>query len=110
SSYTHPDYAGVMAATFERLGMSGMLSKGTEGESVADPRRTPQIDGYVRGAHRILQAKQAGTAPALPDLPEATDIGATVDYTRRALQGQAAVPEAITRQVAYICALARELE
>jgi anthranilate phosphoribosyltransferase len=110
SSYTHPDYAGVMVATFERLGMSGMLSKGTEGESVADPRRTLQIDGFVHGAHRMLQAKQAGTAPATPDLPVATDSNATADYIRRALQGQVPVPEAIARQVAYICALAREVE
>lgn len=109
SNYTHPDYADVMTATFERLGMSGILSKGTEGESVADPRRTLQIDGFVRGQHRVLQNKQAGTAAAIPGLPEAADTHITVDYIRRALQGQAPVPEAITRQVTYIWALAREL-
>jgi anthranilate phosphoribosyltransferase len=110
SSYTHPEYADVMTAAFEHMGMSGMLSKGTEGESVADPRRTLQIDGFVRGAHRVLQTKQAGTPATIPDLPPAADTSATADYTRRVLQGELAIPEAIERQVAYICALARELE
>ena len=109
SSYTHPEYAGVMTEIFERQGMSGMLSKGAEGESVSDPRRTLQIDGFVRGQRCVWQAKQPGVTGAIPDLPPAADAAATADYTRRVLQGQAPVPEAITRQVAYICALAREL-
>jgi anthranilate phosphoribosyltransferase len=110
SSYTHPDYADVMAETFQLMGMSGMLSKGTEGESVADPRRTIRIDGFVRGAHRELQAKLVGAPPAALDLPPAMDVGATADYTRRVLAGQAPVPPAIARQVAYILALAREMQ
>jgi len=110
TSYTHPEYAEVMAGTFQLLGLSGMLSKGTEGESVADPRRTIQIDGFVRGVHRVLQAKQADAPPAPPDLPSATDVHTTADFIRRALEGQAPVPEAIERQVAYILALAREME
>jgi anthranilate phosphoribosyltransferase len=109
SSYTHSDFAEVMTTTFERLGMSGMLFKGTEGESVADPRRTLQIDGFVRGEHRILQAKEEGTSAAIPGLPEAADAAATAAYTRRVLDDQVPVPEAIERQVAYICALARAL-
>jgi anthranilate phosphoribosyltransferase len=108
SSYTHTEYAGVMTETFERMGMSGMLSRGAEGESVADPRRTIQIDGFVRGAHRVLQEKQAGTSPEIPDLPVTTDAAATADYTRRVLQGQLPVPAAIGQQVAQICALARD--
>jgi anthranilate phosphoribosyltransferase len=109
SSYTHPEYADVMTTTFERLGMSGMLSKGTEGESVTDPRRTLQIDGFVRGQRGVLQDKQSGTAAAIPGLPEATDTHATADYIRSALEGQVPVPEAITGQVTHICALARAL-
>jgi len=110
SSYTHPEYADVMTETFERLGMSGMLSKGTEGESVADPRRAIQIDGFVRGQRRLLQAKQPGVTADLTGLPQAADAAATADYTRRVLQGQLPAPEAVERQVAHICALARELE
>jgi anthranilate phosphoribosyltransferase len=117
SSYTHTEYAEVMSQTFERMGLSGMLSKGTEGESVADPRRTIQIDGFVRGAHRVLQDKQAGTAAEIPGLPNtakemtemATDAAATADYTRRVLNGEIPAPAAIARQAAAVCALAREL-
>ncbi|MDR2853297.1 MAG: DNA-binding protein YbiB [Burkholderiaceae bacterium] len=113
SSYTHTEYAHLMTETFERMGISGMLSKGTEGESVADPRRTLQIDGFVRGARRLLQTKEADpfTEPlCLPSALDATDAAATADYTRRVLLGKVPVPEAIERQVAGICALARELE
>jgi anthranilate phosphoribosyltransferase len=109
SSYTHPGYAAVMAGTFERLGMSGMLSRGTEGESVADPRRAIQIDGFVRGQRRLLQARQAGTAPPAPGLPETPSLAATATYIQRVLQGQLPAPEAIARQVDWICAMAGEL-
>lgn len=110
SSYTHGEYADVMARAFEGLGMSGMLSRGAEGESVVDPRRTLQIDGFVRGRHRVLQARQASEVIQDTALPTAIDADATADYTRRALAGQAPVPAAITGQVEHICALARALE
>src|SRR5205823_3282567 len=44
ASYTHPEYAQSMAATFELTGINALLSRGLEGEVVSDPRRTAQID------------------------------------------------------------------
>ena len=43
-SYTHPEYAVSMGATFTLTGQHALLLRGTEGEPVADPRRTPQMD------------------------------------------------------------------
>lgn len=106
-SYTHPEYAQSMAATFELMGMTALLSRGLEGESAADPRRTAQVDGFVHGRRIALQAQQPGTQSEVPGLPKEIDIQTTVDYTRRVLAGEAPVPDAIAQQVAQILQLAQ---
>jgi anthranilate phosphoribosyltransferase len=109
-SYTHPAYAESMAATFELMGMTALLSRGLEGESVADPRRTAQVDGFVRGRRVALQAQEPGTQAEVPGLPKEIDIETTADYTRRVLAGQAPVPDAIAQQVEHVLQLARQTE
>jgi anthranilate phosphoribosyltransferase len=105
-SYTHPEYAQSMAATFELMGMTALLSRGLEGESAADPRRTAQVDGFVHGRRIALQAQQPGTQSEVPGLPKEIDIQTTADYTRRVLAGETPVPDAIAQQVAQILQLA----
>ena len=106
ASYTHPEYALTMAQTFALTGMTALLSRGLEGEVVSDPRRTAQIDGFVRGVRSELQAQQAGTAAEVPGLPSAIDIESTAAYTRMVLSGDLPVPHAIAVQVAHIKQLA----
>lgn len=106
-SYTHPEYARSMAATFELTGMTALLSRGLEGESVADPRRTAQVDGFVRGQRIALQAQQPGTQAEVPGLPREIDIETTAGYTRRVLAGELPLPQAIAQQVAQILQLAQ---
>ena len=105
-SFTHAAFGGVMAELFQLLGMTAMLSRGLEGEVVCDPRRTPQIDGFVRGDHTLLQAQQPGTASDVPGLPQDIGVEATADYTRRVLAGNLPVPEPIAAQVRHIVQLA----
>jgi anthranilate phosphoribosyltransferase len=66
ASYTHPEYARTMGETFELTGMTALLSRGLEGEVVSDPRRTAQIDGFVRGVRTELQAQQPAPRPRCP--------------------------------------------
>ncbi len=106
-SYTHPEYAQSMAATFELMGMTALLSRGLEGESAADPRRTAQVDGFVDGRRIALQAREPGTQLDVPGLPAEIDIETTADYTRRVLDGRAPVPGAIAQQVEHIVHLAQ---
>jgi anthranilate phosphoribosyltransferase len=106
ASYTHPEYARTMGETFELLGMTALLSRGLEGEVVSDPRRTAQIDGFVRGVRSELQAQAAGTSNEVPGLPKEIDVATTADYTRRVLNGELPVPEAIATQVRHITQLA----
>ena len=109
SSYTHPEYATSMAATFTLMQSNAMLLRGTEGESVADARRLPQMEGFIGGQPRLLQEAQSGTLDKLPDLPKTTDAQATADYIRSVVDGTKTVPESIAKQVEHILRLVQEL-
>ena len=109
SSYTHPEYAISMAATFELMQSNALLLRGTEGEAVADPRRMPQMDGFVAGHRTVLQEAQTGTLPTLPDLPKEFDADTTAAYIQRVMAGDSPVPPSIARQVEHILHLSREL-
>ena len=108
-SYTHPAFGTVMTELFALLGQTALLSRGLEGEVVCDPRRTPQLDGFVRGTQLELQAQEPGTATEVPGLPQDIGVEATADYTRRVLAGDAPVPESIARQVHHITTIAARL-
>ena len=99
SSYTHPEYAISMAATFELTGARALLLRGTEGEVVADARRTPQMDAFVRGTRTPLMETQAGSLTKLPELPTDIDAATTARYTQAVLNGELPVPAPLTAQV-----------
>ncbi len=107
SSYTHPEYAVSMAEVFEHMGATALLLRGTEGEVVADARRVPAMDGFIRGARVALEVGQKGTLSALPPLPTQTDADATAAYIREVMAGRTPCPPAIDMQVAHIVRLAR---
>ena len=108
-SYTHPEYAESMAATITLTGADALLLRGTEGEPVADPRRTPQMDGFLSGRTVRLQEAQGGPLTALPTLPSTTDAASTAQYTRAVLGGELPVPEPIARQVEHILHLVQQI-
>jgi anthranilate phosphoribosyltransferase len=99
SSYTHPEYAISMAATFELTGARALLLRGTEGEVVADARRTPQMDAFVRGTRTPLVDTQAGSLIKLPELPTDIDAASTARYTQAVLNGELPVPAPLATQV-----------
>ncbi len=99
SSYTHPEYAISMAATFELTGARALLLRGTEGEVVADARRTPQMAAFVRGTRTALVEAQAGSLIKLPELPTDIDATSTARYTQAVLNGELPVPAPLAAQV-----------
>ena len=107
-SYTHPAFGTVMAELFALCGQTALLSRGLEGEVVCDPRRTPQLDGFVRGTPLALQTQAPGTATEVPGLPQDISIEATADYTRRVLAGALPVPASIATQVRHIVQLSTQ--
>ncbi|HCX83380.1 MAG: DNA-binding protein YbiB [Curvibacter sp. RIFCSPHIGHO2_12_FULL_63_18] len=109
SSYTHPEYAISMADTFALVQANALLIRGTEGESVADPRRTPKMQAFVRGQATDLQAYQSGALTDLPDLPTAIDAASTAAYIGDVLVGKQPLPTPIAQQLAHILQLHRSL-
>lgn len=109
SSYTHPEYAISMAAVFELMQANALLMRGTEGEAVADPRRMPQMDGFISGQRRQLQPAQTGTLATLPDLPRDTHADSTATYIREIMAGKFPVPAPIAQQVEHILLLVSQI-
>ncbi len=109
SSYTHPEYAVSMAATFERVKANAMLLRGTEGEGVADARRSPQMQGFISGERVLLHEGVKGTLPSVPDLPKEIDAASTAAYIQSVLAGTTPVPPSISQQVEHLLQLVRQL-
>jgi anthranilate phosphoribosyltransferase len=101
TSYTHPEYWLSMSATLALTGQHALLLRGTEGESVADVRRTPAMDVFKNGQTVRVQNQQEGSLVQVPELPT-TDAAATAVYTEHVLQGLLPVPGAIALQVQHI--------
>ena len=99
SSYTHPEYAVSMAATFELTGARALLLRGTEGEAVADARRTPRMDAFFRGQRVPLVEGQTGSLTQLPELAKGIDALTTARYTHAVLRGELPVPPPLAAQV-----------
>jgi anthranilate phosphoribosyltransferase len=103
-SYTHPEYAAAMTATFSLVQATALLLRGTEGEPVADARRTPAMDAFAEGQITRVQEAQGGSLAALPGLP-GPDAESTATWIQAVLAGQASVPTPIALQVAHIVQL-----
>ncbi len=108
SSYTHPEYGAAMGAVFELMGATALLLRGTEGEAVADARRTPQMDGFVRGRRLVLEEGRRGTLADLPGWPSGVGPEVTAAYIRDVLRERQPVPDSIARQVEHILRLAAD--
>ena len=100
-SYTHPEYASSMAATWALTGAHAMLLRGTEGEPVADARRTPRMEIFQNGERTEVQAQQDGPLMQLPSLP-AVDAASTAVYIRAVLNDSLPIPTPIALQVEHI--------
>ena len=109
SSYTHPEYAISMAETFTLMHANALLVRGTEGEAVADPRRTPRMQAFVQGVATDLQAYQTGSLESLPVLPASTEVAPTACYIQSVLSGAQPLPAPIAQQVAHIVQLHQQL-
>ena len=109
SSYTHPEYAISMAATFQLVKADALLLRGTEGEVVADARRSPQMQGFVGGQRVLFQEGVKGTLPSVPDLPRDIDAASTAAYIQSVLSGKSPLPASIAQQVEHILHLVAQL-
>jgi anthranilate phosphoribosyltransferase len=105
TSYTHPEYAVSMNEALVGLKATALLLRGTEGEAVADPRRTPVMTGLRAGEAVVLQESQHGSLDTLPTLLTTTDAAMTAAYIQSVLAGRESVPAPIALQVQHILKL-----
>jgi anthranilate phosphoribosyltransferase len=104
-NYTHPEYARLLASFIERLGAHAMLLRGTEGEPVADPRRAPRLDVYLRGGLSAELSTQAheGVITQLPLLPRGHDAATTAVYIQAVVSGEKPAPPPLLLQLDSLC-------
>lgn len=98
---THPEFGALMAAWAQSQSVNAMLLRGTEGEAVADPRRQPRMDTWIKGQLRPewSAAAQDGVVTELPILPREIDAATTALYIQAVLSGERPGPAPLARQV-----------
>ena len=100
-NHTHPEYGAALTTFLQRSGASAMLLRGTEGEPVADPRRSPRLDVFLRGELRadLSVPAQEGVLTELPVLPRGIDAATTALYIQSVVSGEKPAPAPLTQQV-----------
>ncbi len=110
TSYTHPEYAASMATTFDLFDTAALLLRGTEGEPVADARRTPRMVLVNDGVAQCVQEAQVGPLTTLPRVQTIIDAATTADFTRAVMEGRLPAPAPVTLQVEHIVRACKALE
>jgi anthranilate phosphoribosyltransferase len=100
-NYTHPEYGELLAQFLAHTQANAVLMRGTEGEPVADPRRSPRLDVYLAGRLRseLSRAAQDGVLTELPVLPRSNDAATTALYIQSVVSGEKPAPAPLTQQV-----------
>jgi anthranilate phosphoribosyltransferase len=100
-NYTHPEYATMLAEFLAHTGGDAVLLRGTEGEPVADPRRSPRLDVFIEGKLRtdLSRAAHEGVLTELPVLPRGFDAATTALYIQAVVSGEKPAPGPLTVQV-----------
>ncbi len=102
ASYTHRDYIEPMLESLRLAGNAGMVLRGTEGEPVADPRRTPRMDVMLGNTLITMDEGDGGSLAKLPELPTDVSAASTARYIQAVLDGQLPQPGPISRQVRHV--------
>jgi anthranilate phosphoribosyltransferase len=107
-SYTHPEYHASLSELLTGSQVRALLMRGTEGEAVADARRSQTMEWFAGGAApRTVVAAQAGVLAELPVLPHSVDAASTANWIQSVLAGEHPVPAPIARQVQAVVQCAR---
>jgi anthranilate phosphoribosyltransferase len=113
TSYTHPEYLEMLGSYFTTAAPAArgdaFLMRGTEGETVANPKRANQIDWFHAHQRTILVQKQPPTDD-VPILPDQRDATTTAAWINAALRGEQSIPEPILEQVAHCLRVSKSLQ
>jgi anthranilate phosphoribosyltransferase len=100
-NHTHPEYAESLGQFLADTAADAVLMRGTEGEPVADARRSPAMAVFLGGqlSAKLSTAQTEGPLAQLPELPAAIDAGSTAAHIARVLEGRIPAPPPIVDQV-----------
>lgn len=103
-NYTHPEYGQTLTQFLAAEQADAMLLRGTEGEPVADPRRLPRLDVFIRGQLRpdLSLPAQEGVLTEMPVLPRSHDAATTALYIQSVVSGEKPAPGPLAQQVAAL--------
>jgi anthranilate phosphoribosyltransferase len=111
-SYTHPEYLPMLSTYFLTMADPTrgdvFLMRGTEGETVAHPRRANAVTWFHQGRAIDLIERQAPN-DELPALPAASDAPTTAAWIKQALAGRQPIPAPISVQVEHCLRVAKQL-
>lgn len=111
-SYTHPEYLETLGAYFSSAAPpergDAFLMRGTEGETVANPKRAQQIEWFHQHQRTVLVQKQE-PVDDMPPLPHSSDATTTAAWIEEALNGTQPVPAPILEQVEHCLHVAKHL-
>ena len=111
-NHTHPEYGTSLAQFLAESRADALLLRGTEGEPVADARRTPRMDAFIAGQRidALSVPAQGGVLARVPQLPAAIDAATTAAFIDAALLVPGAVPLPIQSQARAISALVQHVQ
>jgi anthranilate phosphoribosyltransferase len=111
-NYTHPEYAGLITDHLGDTHANALVMRGTEGEPVADPRRSPRLDVLIDGTSRPELSRPAheGVLTELPVLPRTCDAATTALYIQGVVSGEKPAPGPLSEQVDCIVKALRHIE
>jgi len=106
-NHTHPEYGESLAQFLADTKADALLLRGTEGEPVADARRTPRMTAIVAGqpVESLCVPAQDGVLARMPHLPAAIDAASTAAFIDAALVEPSLVPLPLRTQACAIAAL-----
>ncbi|MEM6159905.1 DNA-binding protein YbiB [Erwinia sp. P6884] len=100
SSVSHPEYIPRVGKFFQAIGGRGLLLNGTEGEVYANPQRCPSLTLIAGDAPEVLLARQEESGIGRDELPQGKEAETTAAWTRRCLNKEVSVPQALRLQIA----------
>ena len=110
-NHTHPEYGESLAQFLADTQADALLLRGTEGEPVADARRTPRMTAFVAGqpVESLGVPAQEGVLARLPQLPSVIDAASTAAFIEATLFDPTLLPRPLQIQVDAIRALAQQM-
>lgn len=100
-NYTHPEYGATLTRFLQMTSANAILMRGTEGEPVADPRRTPRMEVFLGGTSQptLGVAAREGVLTEMPILPRECNAATTAVYIQAVVSGEKPAPAALAQQV-----------